>query len=270
MVMKTIPEVNENLRKCVFSKDVYVACADILGFKDIMKRGKISETVHALSVLLGNEVAAGQLDWATGKTVAPGGNVDDGTRLGAYVGYSVFSDTVLLWSLDKTNKSFLALLRACGLVIASGLSNAHMLLPFRVGVALGEVHIDPSAGIYVGMGIVKAFLTEQCQDWLGGALCPDISREAIEPMLTNRLTPVVQYEIPQHTGTVEALQEFIGDNDAAICWALNWTHHIGSANHVSSELESLSAEANAANAGKYTIAREFYLKHRINRMDSVE
>src|SRR5260370_39435264 len=94
-------------------------------------------------------MAAGTLHFAVGKVMFPGHEPDGGSRLGAPVDFAVFSDTTFLWTHDDSSKSLNALLSACGLVGAGGLANGMVPLPFRAGLAYGEVHIEPQRNMFL-------------------------------------------------------------------------------------------------------------------------
>ncbi|MBK8013666.1 MAG: hypothetical protein IPK13_20235 [Deltaproteobacteria bacterium] len=100
-------------RPSLFGDEVYVACADVLGFKALINDRPLIEIVQAYDSFLGSEKASGHLDWALGTSDLPGWPRDQGTRHGAPIGHAVFSDTVFMWTWDLRPNSLRALLTTC-------------------------------------------------------------------------------------------------------------------------------------------------------------
>ncbi|MBK8013667.1 MAG: hypothetical protein IPK13_20240 [Deltaproteobacteria bacterium] len=137
------------------------------------------------------------------------------------------------------------------------MSNPIAPLPLRIGLAKGEVQIEPALGLYIGRGIVHAYETEQSQDWIGGSLHDSVTPEELARVQSKHtLIPlVVRHLIPRRGGS------------ASEGYALNWSINIGDRSFVQSTLNELKMAAGTLHARKYDEAIKFYDTHRPAAMD---
>jgi hypothetical protein len=85
-----------------------------------------------------------------------------------HIGVAWFSDTIFFYTKGDTDDSIRELLAT----VAWLLFETHMqgVTRVRVGIAYGDVFIDPDNSLYVGQPIIEAHQLEQQQQWSGGAL----------------------------------------------------------------------------------------------------
>ena len=247
----------------------FVVCADVLGFKNLVATKDLSSLVQTFSNLVGSAQFAGHLDWVAGAADKPGQPRDDKGRLGAVINRVVYSDTVLLWTDDASLASFRAITKAaCGL-IAAGLLATPLRFPFRLGLARGEAHIEPAAGIFVGRALVEAYETEQLQNWFGGALSPLIAdsdaEQVLQPM---KFVTISKTEVPvhrnRHVGTWRpkpSARCFGKKTGLESLWAINWplSLQIQNPDMLDAIFDELYATA-GPHRPKHEAARHFFRK----------
>lgn len=202
---KSDPIVLSKIGKAPISEinDRYVAICDVLGFSKLISDTPLSRVNYRYHELLSEfwDMAHGLIGkWEPGHTV--------------------FSDTILLWS--ATPKEHDHYVFAFFFTLTSFMRTALLHgLPLRVGVAFGGTVIDPRKGIYIGRPIVEAYITEQRQDWMGGAFHPSCFRAPkSERLRVRRLSDMecmdavaVRYPVPVNKKNLPG---------PALNWAIDW------------------------------------------------
>jgi hypothetical protein len=148
----------------VIRKRGYVALLDVLGFRDLIARETASEEVERYVEAISEAVA------------------NQGERVLQYV---LFSDSVVLYSIEDGEHALEAIVAACSNIMHSLVSRG---VAVRGAIAHGNFirSFGLEAGaIVAGSPIVEAFEYEKRQNWLGIMLCPSVLRA--NPELETRL-----------------------------------------------------------------------------------
>ncbi len=170
----------------------YIAMCDILGFKEFIKETKLRDAVDKIKYFREQAIEKA----SESKTYEFSSN-DQKVRI-YKIPWAMFSDTLLMWvEADANNPDDIISVHlffdCIGALIAY--STQHEL-PFRVGVSYGECYVDQNTNIYMGQPIIDAHLTEQNQQWIGGACHAScIGAPFFETVTRNVL--VIPYEIPR-------------------------------------------------------------------------
>ncbi len=202
-----------------------VAVCDILGFSktvfetplELVVNGPLNKFYNALLFAIEQKLPSnGNLALA---------NLQSQNR----VGVQWFSDTVLIYSIDDSQKSLQELLQTISWLLFITVFNRHIRI--RVGISYGDVYIDNENKIYVGPAIVEAYKMEQAQEWSGGALTKS-AEQVIPPMIPPCSAdefkwPVIPYNVPikEDAKRVNELNDFANKT-----LAINWTLGIHPAN----------------------------------------
>ncbi len=177
-----------------------VAIADILGFKALVQTMR----ADALAEQVWEIVQAAEATKERRSAVYVGGSkVLDRSF---HIEMLHFSDTIAFWSEPipqggaRTTETVISTFidYVAEVAFRSFVSN----LPLRIGMSCGSVFADPARRIIVGQAVVDAYLTEQEQDWIGGAF------HASFPV--SPTTHIVKYAAPTKSP------------DVALPWALEW------------------------------------------------
>ena len=174
----------------------YIALFDILGFKQIVERNLLDRVVKAFaSFIIGTSMAR--------KFVTD-------VYEQAEISYRIFSDTILVYSEKDTKEALLNMVRFCQLMVSMMFADGILL---RGAITKGDVFISEENGVFVGKPIVRAYLMEQDQEWVG-CWIDDQCIEAINAEYLVRLMndDIVEYEVPLKSGDVKRRL------------ALNWTY----------------------------------------------
>ncbi len=128
-----------------------------------------------------------------------------------------------------------------------------LTLPFRIGVAYGEVHIEPGRNLFLGQPLVDAYLTERTQDWLGGALHSSAA-ERYQQLFAVAAAPrtVVPYAVPVHHKWWQPRTKRM--------LAINWSQGI-TGTGLAIRFEQAKSAAGKKHADKYERAWAFYERH---------
>lgn len=145
-----------------------------------------------------------------------------------YVEYTIFSDTILMWTQpigDGSNMSpFLRQLFTSSINKLIGMS-IFRDMPIRAGVAYGRTAIMPSRRIFVGMPIINAYKTEQSQDWIGVALHSSCNRDPLLHYLQTTTSHgdrqtffggIVEYKVPPNSNP----------RITGLHWSLDWPNAV--------------------------------------------
>jgi hypothetical protein len=192
----------------------FVAFADILGFRELLRVHSLQDIAKRVSLLL-DGVAGLNV-----RFVEAGG----GFRPGVFRPHAAnFSDSIVLWS-DVLDDFMEMSSFANGLMFARCLAElvggAFVSdLPLRVGVAFGDTYVDEVRNIVIGQPLVNAYELEQAQEWVGGAFDSSVPLEVVE-----HEGGAVRYAVPLKA-------DFEGQCHAAI----DWTPSVGSLDTASTE-----------------------------------
>lgn len=166
----------------------FIAICDILGFKNLMYTTPLNKIISDFLYLQHRTKQDTQI---------PIFHVDKNLGfkvINEQVGYVYFSDTILLWTETQIHMDVMNFFDVVGRILSLSIS---LELPLRIGIAYGDTYINPSTNTYLGIPIINAYLTEQNQEWVGGAChisCLEYSHFneilKIEPKL------LVDYKIP--------------------------------------------------------------------------
>jgi len=168
-----------------------IAVCDILGFKDLVYKRGLSDLVKKdlsqFQRLVSFCVRQGEMP------EIPPGIVDicEQNR----VGFAWFSDTVLIYAQNDEDQSCRNVLETVGWLLFTTMSSSTRI---RSGIAYGEFYANSVDGIYVGPGLVEAYLLEQAQEWSGAALTVGASSRIPERQTTGERFQwwVCEYPIP--------------------------------------------------------------------------
>lgn len=151
-----------------------------LGYFDLLGTSELIRTGKATTVFLAYQDALKELGEWQGRH--------------AEVNHAWFSDTFILFTEDDSVESFGAIERVCRWFVSSLLLRQ---IPVRGSMSCGELYVDHSNSIYLGLALLEAYEWGECQDWIGFLLCPSSITK-----LTDLKLPVserlhyVQCEIP--------------------------------------------------------------------------
>jgi len=110
------------------------------------------------------------------------------------VGYTIFSDTIILFSLSDDRDGYRNVLNAVYRLISLPMFTP--IYRYRVGISYGEFYHDSTKSIYIGKALVEANKLEKRQQWSGAALTEDAANkfEGYFPesdMLVRYVVPVI-------------------------------------------------------------------------------
>jgi hypothetical protein len=134
----------------------FVALLDVLGFSALVSGDNADRRLQKYLELL-------EASTVESKEASP-------------VEYVVFSDSIVLTSIDSSTESFLSLAGRCSRMLALMLEND---IPLRGAISYGSYIRSPSkSGIFVaGRAIIDAYRFETAQNWVGIMLSPSIIRQ---------------------------------------------------------------------------------------------
>jgi hypothetical protein len=129
----------------------------------------------------------------------------------------VFSDSIILISRGEDSQSALKLMiyswRLFQQFLAAG-------SPLRGAITHGDLYVNRTSGVFLGMALTSAYELEQSQDWVGASIdssvweaYPDLSDDVQAPMsLLGTLFP--EYDVPLKSALTKRLR------------ALNWRFNL--------------------------------------------
>jgi hypothetical protein len=145
-------------------KKYLIAVCDILGFSNLVKQNDIDSIIDNPITFLRRSL------WHSIKKTDIPEELPSLEELKnkSRIGIALFSDTILLYTLEDTDDDCKSLLETCGWLLFENMFYNSTRL--RIGVSYGEAYIDEKNSIYVGKPIIEAHELEKCQEWSGGAL----------------------------------------------------------------------------------------------------
>lgn len=139
-----------------------VAVCDFLGFSNLVKKTP-QETLINLDVNNFKSIFASSIRGYPSQPIAA---TSDQIFFGA-VGYAIFSDTVLIYSLSDDRYGYENVIRAAFTLLRKYLRDPRYRI--RIGISYGEFHAEPENHIYVGKALIEAYQLEKAQEWCGAA-----------------------------------------------------------------------------------------------------
>lgn len=209
----------------------FVAICDVLGFKELIKtQRQLDNVIEQYYSLLGACSKATKTN--KNKNVLM-------ERPSVSIPYSFFSDTLLLWSV-KIEPFFQCLERLIYMSI-------RLEMPLRVGVAYGECFMKKNEGIFIGQPIIDAYMTEQSQEWIGGACHKTCYNNDLFEERVRNSSLLLPYDIPLKSNA----------NTIPINYGFNWVQYIDY-KHISWLIKSERNEQRPDVWRKYNNTLSFY------------
>jgi len=185
-----------------------IAMLDILGFKNMIANNQLLEIVNRVEHLLTTTTSELERSYSV---------LDEGNYK-TKAGMAHFSDSIIIWSqpLDDFENSSRLMVEThfFDLVTRIMLNGFLVGLPLRVGVACGETYIDENKKIIVGQAIIDAHLVESAQNWVGGALHPNMIVNQILEYPEYLFQYILKYPVPIKQ-----------NSEMQLNYALNWAGH---------------------------------------------
>ncbi|QWR76860.1 hypothetical protein [Candidatus Magnetomonas plexicatena] len=183
-----------------------VAVADILGFSSLVKQEPLSKIVNYHIKNLNNLLSS-----IPSSQELPESPTNEQIIREWLVGHTLFSDTVILYSLQDTREGYYAVIARANEILSRPIQ--FPALRFRIGISYGEFYCNPENNIYVGKALIEAYELEQKQNWCGAALTEAAYTKIKNyPAAKSILSP---YDVPIKNGKKE--------RHNVINWTLN-TH----------------------------------------------
>lgn len=190
------------------AKNCYVACLDILGFKELL------DTIGSenLAKLYSDGLQKIETELAAefeNETIHSKISLLDSTEIETHRQRSswkafkfidrpvVFSDSIIIFSLDDSRNSLIDISNYSNLIFQAFLFHE---LPIRGAISFGQCVIDHSSSLFVGDGIVKAVMIEQNLDIVGIAIDTEIpyrTFDHVELSVCTKTKPT-NYLIPKY------------------------------------------------------------------------
>lgn len=170
------------------SNNAMVAVCDILGYSNLVKSSSLMEfkDFHLKNI---NNIMKSAIHHF-------GEDIESPTTKEVFqnnlVGHTVFSDTIILFSLSDDRDGYRNVLNA-----VYGLISIPMFTPiyrYRVGISYGEFYHKPKENIYIGKTLVEANDLEKVQQWSGAALTETAANKFKEKFPENSM--LVDYDVP--------------------------------------------------------------------------
>jgi hypothetical protein len=154
----------------------FVALFDVLGYKELIEKQEVSRVAETYEKMR-REFRKYMED------------INQSTNI--RIESRCFSDTFLLYTKNKNKEDFRALIIACSFLYLASITND---LYLRGAIAVGDLLIGDD--MEVGKPIVKAYTSEQKQDWMGCWIMDECFQGVVKPeeYLNNRW--IVRYPIP--------------------------------------------------------------------------
>jgi hypothetical protein len=176
------------------SQDYLIALFDVLGFSNLVKERGSAALLKSYQQIV--RLVMNRSYTAFGRIkVAPDHYILGGTY--APIGYTYFSDTIILWTTpyDTHVSPFLA---RCADLICEAL---RMRLPLRGAITFGEAVMHRPSRTYIGKAIVEANEIEKNQRWVGVTLgrsfgSPDFKEALSESLVVPLFAEHFKLEMP--------------------------------------------------------------------------
>jgi hypothetical protein len=220
--------------------ETIVACLDILGFKDFVRR----KGLKAASGLF-DETSRIVVESSPVYTEIRGGGTFERSRC---IPSIMMSDSIYMWC-DASEIDAHSLVAACAWTVAQA---AGAGIPLRGAIVCGSAIIKPNALKFVGEPFSLAPTIESCQEWIGVGIHSSAAR------FLKRCNEVAAYPVPTK-------KTYSGE---PISYAVLWHHYM----HGDAAEEWLTSELATAEDGvasKYARSIEFVKKFRIPEDDRV-
>lgn len=113
----------------------------------------------------------------------------------------LFSDTVVIFTKEKSRKDLHAMILLCSELFSQSL---HKCIPIRGGIAVGNLFCDNKTGIICGCPLVKAHELEKKSKWLGISVTDDVAQEIKNANIqaANQESSVVGWKLDKTTRNV--------------------------------------------------------------------
>jgi hypothetical protein len=169
----------------------YVAFLDILGFSDLVTHNPEEKLVQIYEQLL-KPIVESSLSGFKSKRVetndsSPPHLVTNPSDF--KINSLVVSDSIILWTNDLTEESFLNIISVTSSILMAGIVTG---IPLRGAITAGSLmrlsnkyksNMDNVTDTVIGKGLVDAYLLEKTQQWSGGF----ISKSVFEELENNQI-----------------------------------------------------------------------------------
>ena len=142
----------------IISGNSMVAVCDILGYSNLVESSSLQDMIDLHLKNIKNLIESSTRYINRNKDVYPSPSL----------GYSIFSDTVFLYSLTDTYEGYRSVLHAVYSLIRQPMFTP--IYRFRAGISYGEFYHDKKESLYTGKAMVEAYKLEKIQQWSGAAL----------------------------------------------------------------------------------------------------
>jgi hypothetical protein len=230
-----------------------LALFDVLGFRERLRTRGLpairSEYARLISLA---EARAGQLDlWKNWRVETYGYRDPKVECLAASwvpVDHSYFSDTILFWAPYEQGH-VAGFCRFCSLFMCQSL---HIHIPVRGAITIGEMVIDKTVGVFLGLPLAEALDAEKSQAWLGVTFGPSF---AMEPHNRFDVNVAIPYTRHRKAGTENVIPGVVLD------WPRLWpTNTLWDPEQLISEMDT-----DPRFSAYYERTREFVKYSRVNR-----
>jgi hypothetical protein len=117
------------------------------------------------------------------------------------VGSVMFSDTIVLFTIDDSDLSLRSLIVAVGALFHRALVKC---VPVRAAIAYGTFFINQPKSMYAGPALIEAYRHGESAQWLGIVACSSVvARAEALGMTSNSKNLIVPWSIPVKSGTME-------------------------------------------------------------------
>jgi len=115
----------------------------------------------------------------------------------------LFSDTVIIFTKDNSEKDLYAIVTLCGELFGQSL---HRCIPIRGGIAFGNLFYDNQTGIICGKPLVEAHELEKTSKWLGISVTENVAQKAQKKNIKtgNDQNSIIDWNIPVCLGSDQA------------------------------------------------------------------
>jgi len=194
-----------------------VAVCDILGYGDLVKSSSLMELKDFHMENIKNIMRSAISHF--------GENTESPTPKEAFlnnlVGHTVFSDTIILFSLNDDHDGYQNVLDAVYRLICVPMF--HPFYKYRVGISYGEFYHNPKENLYIGKALVEANDLEKVQQWSGAALSETAANKIKEEFPGKSM--LVEYDAPIRLSSGSTHRKY-----SVVNWTLA-THSVKLENH---------------------------------------
>jgi hypothetical protein len=188
------------------SSNAMVAVCDILGYSNLVKSSSLMELkdFHLKNI---NNIMKSAIHHF-------GENIESPTPKEFFqddlVGHTIFSDTIILFSLSDDRDGYRIVLNAVYRLISIPMFTP--IYKYRVGISYGEFYQNQKENIYIGKALVEANDLEKVQQWSGAALTDTAANEFKDKFPENSM--LVDYDVPVRLSSESAHRKYS---------VVNWT-----------------------------------------------